>query len=227
MALCLFACKSEPKSTDDLIKECINNKVNNCKIKGNIDIDVQTEYEGQKYDMPIAMTVDMDCTEKVSHGNMDMNLEFFGQKQSQSSEVYVDVPNKVTYTKMDGSWKKTENESSISDMSSADSLKTLKDFKFAKTKNGYTLTGSLKDMESSGIFDSLNLDSLKNVKMEGGDFIYSFNKDYQITNIKMDEVKMSVDQEGTKGTVTMNMNLDVSDYGKIQDIEIPKEALDA
>lgn len=224
MALSLFACKSGPKNTEELIKESTKQKTENCRIGGTLDMTISTEYSGTSFEMPINVKVDMETTKEVGHGKLNMDMELLGQKQSQESEVYVDNQKKVTYTKTDGKWSKSEGSSSIGNISNEESLESLKNFKFAETKEGYTLTGTLKTLKESGIFDSIGMKELENVKMEDGEIIYSFNKDCQITRVQMKDVKMSISEQGTDGSATINADLKITDHGKVKDIEIPAEA---
>ena len=200
------------------------------------------EFMGVKsFDIPIDVTMSVDVGKDTAHADMDMNVSMLGQKMSEKGEMYLDVKEGCSYTKMDSDdgWTK-------SDLEDGDMFTQLFDEKdlenvdwdkmeFKKTDDGYVVTGPVEAFGDGFITDSTSayLDDMdvNDFSLDGGDVEFKFNKKCVMTEASIKDLKMTgkseldSDMGDMDTTITLDATFEYSKFNEVDedDYAIPKK----
>ena len=190
------------------------------------------------FEVPFDIGMSMDVGKESAHGDIDMAMSLMGQSEKEKGEMYIDIADGYTYTKMDSedSWTKSEyEESAMNQLITEADLKDVdwSKFKFEKTDNGYVATIAMEDVPSlldsaGGYLGDVDFDDYE---IDGGDIVFTFDKKCMLTKMEMKDVKMAgkVDVGSGLGNMTcdidINVVMDVSKVNelKAEDYEIPSK----
>ena len=202
------------------------------------------EFMGVKaFDIPIDVTMSVDVGKDTAHADMDMNVSMLGQKMSEKGEMYLDVKEGCSYTKMDSDdgWTK-------SDLEDGDMFTQLFDEKdlenvdwdkmeFKKTDDGYVVTGPVEAFGDGFITDSTSayLDDMdvNDFSLDGGDVEFKFNKKCVMTEASIKDLKMTgkseldSDMGDMDTTITLDATFEYSKFNEVDedDYAIPKKVV--
>lgn len=237
-------CKKE--TPDSLLKAAIKKQAEAKSFEGAMDMDMTMGMAQSGVSMELDMNLQMDIQMiqdpamyhlKGSMGmdfmGLNVDMEMYGQENKDGDTFTV-------YSMTDGSWQKYEEEQDEDvaeilanlDSISAEGLELEKDLVEVNGKKAYKMTGTMKgeELAESGVLDAAgeeaqNLD-WSNVKAKVSIWIY---KESKLPAAMQIQVKDSPQPEDGAVTYLKNLNLkmEYKGYDKIDEIKIPKEALNA
>ena len=246
----LTACGSgidDAKSLSDASKKA-QESVESFHLDSEVDMDMTFHFSGpgidasnSKVEMPVEISMDIDSGKETAHGNTNVKMSMMGQSMDQDSEVYLDLVDKVVYTKAAGSdtWAKTSSESNMTDVvNCADALSdsVLEKAEFQEDDDEYVLTVAAKDMGDAindlGFTNDMNTNGLEvqDLNITNGTVTYKFFKDTQLLkSMEMDDVTIDASGvvQGQHVNITIGMDADY-DFSKYNEVdasayEIPAE----
>jgi hypothetical protein len=225
-----------------------------------------------KLTVPMEMKFNMDVCGDYSHGNMDLEsvmkyeAEYDGEKESdsedisESSEIYYVVKDDETlvYTKTDGEWslETEDNDSEDNVMDLLDTDEIFVDAEMEKVDDGYIVSTKLSTMLKNDSFskliededtfeefgEAIDMDEFEKIAEEIA-VVYQFDKNYRLTKISMDKIKLDLmklitddaaedfefDLDDAEFSLEMSMSIEFSKFGEIEenDVKVPKKVKDA
>ena len=236
----------EPQSAKDVFERSVAADIDNCNMKG--DIDVAVGVSGINMSMPIAL--DFDINGASTHGNFSMTL--FGAEAS--GEVYVVEQDSklLMYTKTDASGdmfgvpiSSGESEWSVSEAEGTDTSSILslaqallENATFEKTDDGYLASVAGKDAyEAIQKIASQSEDgaaaALSEIPQEYSEFVdgltlnFSFDKDCKLVGISIPETEAAVTAGGQAMDLVLSCDIAVSNHGQVAEIVVPDDVVNS
>ena len=202
------------------------------------------EFMGVKsFDIPIDVTMSVDVGKDTAHADMDMNVSMLGQKMSEKGEMYLDVKEGCTYTKMDSDsgWTKSDSEdgdmfTQLFDEKDLENVDWDK-MEFKKADDGYVVTGPVEAFgdgfitdSTSAYFDDMDVDDFS---LDGGDVEFKFNKKCVMTEASIKDLTMTgkseldSDMGDMDTTITLDATFKYSKFNEVDedDYAIPKKVM--
>lgn len=249
MALSLTACWSgQPKTAGELLERNITaQSENNFNVSGYFSMALNVDAEGVSIELPIDVAIDFDVYSDMAHGTMDLSGSILGADLSDTYEMYADAESVYsTAASDDGVWTVSDANASDIDFNSmisnltADDVFDDADMSYDKSTKTYTVAmkaEKLLDQELFGeLFDLSGLledesmvDDIEDVFGECP-VTYLFDSDYHLTKLSIADMSYEgeIEQDGDISlavNVTVNIELNISKYGEIEEIIIPDEIL--
>ena len=196
----------------------------------------------------------MEVAKEASHGNMEMSVEFMGESQEMSYEMYTvkDGKDTVVYTcdKETDEWTKSSSDGVSIDVSALNEIlenDAFKDADLSYKKGEYTMTVSIEELlESKDIKDKISdlSDSVSSLGIDedtvndmiksaaDSEMVYVFDDDLNMTKFTIKDMKLktSMEQDGYSMDIEVELNATVecSDFGKVDedDVKVPDEVVD-
>ena len=262
MAVSLVACgdsskKAATSSNGTTVKDVVK-KMNKATqegtgsdITGSIDFKASIEQDGEKYDMTVSGTMDVQATNEpvVSHIKTDMEMNMAGMSQPLATEMYTSQDedgNTTTYVSQSGKWVKSTVEADESSTEMIDAMSDIskyitdenikKYFDNVKLKEEkkdgtdcYVVSGTLKENAFEDLLnaskeitgDSVDESSIPDITMPIK--VYIDKKTYLPK-----EVTVNIEMEKTDGMEIKKAEIKMtSNSYNVDSIEIPEDALNA
>ena len=242
------------KKAEDLIEAYTKEDHDNMKMNMDIGVNAVISSDGTEFKIPATLKGDMEVAKEASHGNMEMSVEFMGESQEMSYEMYTvkDGKDTVVYTcdKETDEWTKSSSDGVSIDVSALNEIlenDAFKDADLSYKKGEYTMTVSIEELlESKDIKDKISdlSDSVSSLGIDedtvndmiksaaDSEMVYVFDDDLNMTKFTIKEMKLetSMDQDGYSMDIEVELNATVecSDFGKVDedDVKVPDEVVD-
>ena len=261
LALCLiaFITLMRPKVTGvkSLIAANIKaqSKVKNYHMDGDVNMDITLDYDELQsivgmlnLKLPVRMTLSTDAGDKTAHVITDAGVTILGETVPvQTSELYIDMKNKVVYSKTGDppQWKKSENNADqmgfkelVGGISIAGKT-VLENASYSETDEFYSLTmpaektGDLiNDLHLLNRVD-LGIADVSDITVEGGQIVYNVDKTtLLVSSVELKDVNCR--GKGTYNGVSVDLRFSVngaflfSRYNELEESEytIPAEVIE-
>lgn len=230
---------------DKVVKDVENYKTS-MKMDLKMELEAKNNNQEIKLSLPVNVKADMSLTKDLQHMKMHMLIDatdmagMFGQSEK-DSKMEMDMESYsvkeddhyVVYAKENNNdWKVNKTDEIKDDLGFLKIEKDLtKDAELEKDAKNYIVVIKFKEMmENEGFKEIMKsvtqmqgnsdeiLDALADAKCK-----YYFDKESGLlTKMALDNVKATIEKQGIKMNITINLNAEISDYNKTK-VELPKE----
>ena len=224
------------KKAEDLIEAYTKEDHDNMKMNMDIGVNAVISSDGTEFKIPATLKGDMEVAKEASHGNMEMSVEFMGESQKMSYEMYTGTKSSSDGVSID--------VSALNEILENDAFK---DADLSYKKGEYTMTVSIEELlESKDIKDKISdlSDSVSSLGIDedtvndmiksaaDSEMVYVFDDDLNMTKFTIKDMKLktSMEQDGYSMDIEVELNATVecSDFGKVDedDVKVPDEVVD-
>lgn len=235
--------------TAESILEQVNENMNNIQsVSGDMSMDVDMKISESGLGMNLAMGLDCDLEmtmkPEIVHMAGKLNLNLMGLSMDMESYTVTEGDKKITYTKMNNVWEKSEEDAEdeevgvgdlFDELSSGSELTLQEETEKTDDKEFYVLTaqisgeslnslmGGVESMaEDAGELDLSGVEAAVTLRVYKDEMLPA------AVSVEISDAGSVVESDGTKMEIrSLSLELNYSEFDTIESIEIPEEALNS
>ncbi len=237
--------KKEQLTAESILEQVNENMDNIQSVSGDMamDVDMKISESGLGMNLIMGMDCDLEMTmePEIVHMAGKLNLNLMGLSMDMESYTVTEDDKKITYTKMNNVWEKTEEDAEddeagvgelFDELSSASELTLQEETEKIDDKEVYVLTaeisgeslnsfmGGVESMaEDAGEIDLSGVEAAVTLRVYKDEMLPA------AVSMEITDAGSVVESDGTKMEIhSLSLELNYSEFDTIESIEIPEEA---